>query len=363
MLSALSLFALINLGLSPYLQIVDIGTVAGHTLVFIFVWFTANASGVYLSCILLQRVKLLSQAISSDTSMLGAVGNLPQQALVELEPILTALINFKIELDLSLEEATKTKAIAAVGIVVATQVSHDIQSPLTALEMVLLDLGGIAEDRRILIRNAKNRIKDIANSLLQKNRDAMNATSKTSHDSGSTEAKTPCLISSLLESVATEKRMQFRENIGIEIHLELNQTSYGAFALVQPTEQKRLISNLVNNAAEAIIDNGTVELSLISGHSEVAIKSWGGDFQIESSAVQGTSLILTLPRIQPPTWFVAAIEISEDTTIVVLDDDSLIHSVWTKRIRSSHPLLTIEVFNFSTPDQLRIWHSQESERK
>jgi signal transduction histidine kinase len=52
----------------------------------------------------------------------------------------------------------------------ARQVAHDIRSPLAALDVGLSDLGELPENKRILVRTAVNRIKDIANNLLNQNK-------------------------------------------------------------------------------------------------------------------------------------------------------------------------------------------------
>ena len=54
----------------------------------------------------------------------------------------------------------------------ASQVAHDIRSPLAALDSVVNRLAQLPEQERVFMRSAINRIKDIANNLLQKNREA-----------------------------------------------------------------------------------------------------------------------------------------------------------------------------------------------
>lgn len=51
-----------------------------------------------------------------------------------------------------------------------TQVSHDIRSPLAALEMISGSINELPEEKRIIVRSAINRIRDIANSLLKENK-------------------------------------------------------------------------------------------------------------------------------------------------------------------------------------------------
>ncbi|MFH1357619.1 MAG: hypothetical protein ABII18_10875, partial [bacterium] len=62
------------------------------------------------------------------------------------------------------QETIKFKTISKV----ASQVAHDIRSPLAALNMVTHDLKQLPEDERIIIRSAVQRIQDIANDLASK---------------------------------------------------------------------------------------------------------------------------------------------------------------------------------------------------
>ncbi len=64
------------------------------------------------------------------------------------------------------------KARQSAMIDVAAQVAHDIRSPLSALNMLVVDLPQVPEERRVVIRSAVQRINDISNSLLQKSRES-----------------------------------------------------------------------------------------------------------------------------------------------------------------------------------------------
>lgn len=274
---------------------------------------------------------------------------------------------------------------------VAAQVAHDIRSPLAALDSVLKDVMPLPEEKRLIIRSATARIRDIANSLIENAR-GLKAAGPEIADPAAVE-----LLSSHVEPLVTEKRLQFRSKIGIEIESRLDAASYGLFCRIQPTEFSRVLSNLINNAVEAIGERGSVVVSLgaeadqvlvgvrdngkgiphgllaklgqrgvthgkASGlglglyHAKNAVESWGGRLDISSDVGKGTTLTIALPRAQPPEWFVSKLELHPGDTIVILDDDTSIHQVWQGRFDSSRVKEHgIEIVHFSTPAEIRDW--------
>ncbi|MGK5084250.1 HAMP domain-containing sensor histidine kinase [Bdellovibrionota bacterium FG-1] len=274
----------------------------------------------------------------------------------------------------------------------AAQVAHDIRSPLAALDMVLGDLSGIDEDRRVMIRSAVTRIKDIANNLLEKNRNPLQTESK--------EASSVHLVSAVLDGLVTEKRTQYRSKLGMEISFELTATSYGLFAEVQLVEFKRVISNLINNSVEAMDSDGLVQLHLLATNDEIkitvrdtgkgippeilprlmsrgethgkkggsglglfhakqSIESWKGQMILSSEIGKGTQVVITLPRAKSPSWFVSDLSISPGSHLVILDDDESIHQIWQGRADAARlSAHGIELIHLSTPSDLRAWIEQ-----
>ena len=276
----------------------------------------------------------------------------------------------------------------------AAQVAHDIKSPLAALAVVEKDLTQLAEGRRIMVRSAIGRIRDIANSLVEKDRGAKAAIAAGAADSAAVE-----LLSSHIDALLTEKRLQFRSMIGVEIEANQGADSYGLFARINPAEFKRDLSNLINNAVEAVGEKGRVTIDLSGGDGEVVIRiqddgkgvppevlarlgergvthgkpgghglgihrakanavAWGGSLEITSEAGGGTTVALRLPRAKPPAWFVAKLDILPGGVVAVLDDDASIHQVWRSRFNA----LRLEekgvvVLHFSRPNELRAWRN------
>jgi hypothetical protein len=240
-----------------------------------------------------------------------------------------------------------------------------------------------------------SRIRDISNNLVLKNK------KKQPEQFDTKEEASVQLLSSLLDSIVSEKRMQFRPRMGIEINYFLGRESYGIFSLIQPIEFKRMISNLVNNAVESIELEGQVNLTIQvdkdwieiciqdqgrgipseilsrlgqrgethkkeggSGlglyHARVSAQSWGGDLSIDSQVGIGTAVKVRLPRALPPHWFLSQIKVSPEMTIVVLDDDSSIHRIWDSRfepLQVQNPL--VKVLHFSSPGDFSYWMNHD----
>lgn len=282
----------------------------------------------------------------------------------------------------------------------AAQVAHDIRSPLVALDAALKNTAELPEKKRIIVRHAVNRIRDIANNLLEKNRQQAGTPAAVNtavgvHVTG--EPPTVHLLSSLIDPVITEKRLSFESKPGINIDFKLTQESYGLFARLQPVEFRRMLSNLVNNAVEALGDKGAVDVSLNykdesivltisdngkgippailaklgqkgethgkaggSGlglfHARSTAESWGGSLVITSELGKGTAVTIDLPKAEAPAGFVPALILTSGHPVVVLDDDMSIHQVWQDRFDSARVKEhDIEVFHFSEPDKLREW--------
>src|SRR5262249_31174233 len=135
---------------------------------------------------------------------------------------------------------------------------------LAALEMVVSTSGNgqFPEDERILIRSATERIRDIANELLNKHRTV---------NLDAAERNQSQMISALLESIVAEKRTQYRSNSKVTIRSLVTPESFGLFAAVNPSDFKRVISNLVNNAIEAT-EVGEISIHLCKRQDEAIIE-------------------------------------------------------------------------------------------
>ncbi len=279
----------------------------------------------------------------------------------------------------------------------AAQVAHDIQSPLVVLEMVVQATASLSEDKRVLIKNSVGRIKDIANNLLVTHHATVVNNDEDSYVAE--EELTGQLAPALIESIISEKRTQYRAKTGISIELDLNsKDSYGLFVKVPLSNIKRVISNIINNAVEAITSVGKVTVTLrqeqnyaqisirdngigispdiltklghpgiTSGkfngnglgifHAKKIVNNCQGQLIIESKQHEGATVKILLPKSERPQWFVGAINIKNDTTICIIDDDYLIHQIWDKRLVDDLPKShsKLKVINFSCPFKFINW--------
>lgn len=253
----------------------------------------------------------------------------------------------------------------------AMQVSHDIRSPLTALTTILRDKKFDNSDEKQLILASLERIQDIANNLLEREKSDGNV-------------KQPTLIIPMINSVVSEKRYEYQGIINLEIV-----TSYGSnpfiSANVDESLFKRVLSNLLNNSIEArdtfskieikvyedldfnfisIKDNGKgipshlldkVKMPGYSSksHEKVSgsgiglssaidtIHSFGGDLSLSSTLGAGTEIVIKLPKFSDPTWLVKKIDLDRYDEVWILDDDPSIHYLWKNLIKDRLRLFSI----------------------
>lgn len=283
----------------------------------------------------------------------------------------------------------------------AAQVAHDIRSPLSALNMAAGIITEISEEKRLLIRSAIQRINDIANELLSRSRSLLKNSPTSDHPMNFL----PTLLPVEIESLVSEKRIQFRHKQSVEILFEACQP-IGVFVMVDLVNFKRVLSNVINNSVEAFgSDSGRISITLTlvdnfvttvikdngpgissdimmnlgrkgfssgkdgttsgSGlgiyHAKKTIESFGGTLTIESEIGFGTSVSIKLPRTDAPSWFLERIRISNGTRVIVVDDDHAIHGLWQSRLSNFiNSEFQIEIFNFTSPDLFIDWFNSTS---
>ncbi len=258
-------------------------------------------------------------------------------------------------------------------VMLANKVAHDINSPLASLNTMMSMCTELPEEKRSIMKTATSSILDIANSLLAAYRNQEHQTATAD------EARQPLLVSDLLVQLISEKKVQYlKRSVKFEAGIEVG--AQFAFTLMQPSQFRRAISNLINNAVDAldtksdgvitiqlnsdaefvevnIQDNGkgmgsdTVEKIVNrknftegkkQGHGIGMQQVWDtidnneGEMTVDSIPGKGTTIQLTFPRVDSADWLAHDIQLEHNSIILILDDDESIHGAWDARFK---PLL------------------------
>ncbi len=273
---------------------------------------------------------------------------------------------------------------------IANQVAHDIRGPVTALSVMVecMNKAEISEENRMAIVNSAQRINEIADKLVSgtwesKNYQRSNVTS----------------LSQAINQIVLEKQFQYKFRSGVEISstvpkdIEIQST-------VDSIEIKRVLSNLINNSIEALSGAGRVQVLLGAKdstatiqiidngngipedvleklgekgvtdkergtglgvhHAIKTIREYGGNINFESQVGHGTSVTITLPKVEIPNTQPSLLILKPSTQIIVVDDDPIIHRAWDVRFAdiSGHSEQSIDVLHFYSGDELKAWFSK-----
>jgi signal transduction histidine kinase len=169
-------------------------------------------------------------------------------------------------------ETIKAQSRLAALAALSAQVAHDIRSPLAALDSALKDVSQMPEEKRLLISAATGRIRDIANDLLEKNRQ-----DRTPAAPRGGRPPESVLLSGLIGPVITEKRLQYRDRPDVKIEAGPWREADGLCASVDPVKFGRVLSNLINNSVEALERGGSVAVALArrGGLAEITVSDYG----------------------------------------------------------------------------------------
>lgn len=247
---------------------------------------------------------------------------------------------------------------------IAQQVAHDIRAPLAALDTVLHDVP-LSPERRMLADRAATRMRAIAEGVLREFR-GVPRTEPAAQSAGGGEENRAIEAVALIRSIVNEKLAQYRGAKDLRLAVAI---ADGSHALIDanPTELERVLSNLIDNSAQAMRGLGTLVIrfeqmqdgwisisiedsgpgippSVLSTigqrgvtfgkeggsglglwHARTTVESWGGRLEIQSEAGKGTTVRLILPRAQRP----AAEPTDGAADAILIDDDPLVRMSWT----------------------------------
>jgi CheY-like chemotaxis protein len=223
---------------------------------------------------------------------------------------------------------------------VATQLAHDLRSPLEMLRGLMEEISSLPEGPRGMILMGINRIEEITFNLLKKYR----LESHLIHQGQSEHLLT------IVKEVVTEKTVELRRFTGIELKDEVSASSWGLFSDVPREILKSIISKLINNYVESFDGkSGTIRVRLffsdktnfieVSGDIKTSgvssgeeLEAVGGSISFESEMNKGSTFTISLPKSMPTSTFVQEISLQNYDKLIILDDDPAFHEVWTKRL-------------------------------
>lgn len=262
------------------------------------------------------------------------------------------LNNFIIEaIDAHIEKNEAKKQLVQV----VAQVAHDIRSPLSALQVLIEKLPEIDEFKRIMFRDAVIHIRDITNNL---ERNAV------------PQEKQVTQIAMLVEQVLSERRTTL-SNQKVKINQDLENEAYTYFVNVIPSEMRRVVTNLVNNAIEAIFSEGIIDVKIFRENGNILISiadngtgipkdildnlftrglttknkgsglglfyaketvsEWNGKIEVTSELGKGSVITISLPEQTPPSWFIHNLTLDKDSILICVDDCISIWHAWQER--------------------------------
>jgi signal transduction histidine kinase len=219
---------------------------------------------------------------------------------------------------------------------VFTQIAHDVRAPLAALNAAASTLGPDAMDERQVLLSAIQRIRGIAQGLLE-----MKLYRPLPRPSPERIAPIPVPVEQVredIEGIVAEKRSQHRNRPEIQLRFH-SEPSANRLVSIDLLSLGRIVSNLIENSVESIKSAGAIEVRLSSArglmlvevcddgsgidakilprlgragatfgkakgtglglyHARVYFESLGGNFRVDSELGKGTTVSLAAPLYQ-----------------------------------------------------------------
>jgi signal transduction histidine kinase len=266
---------------------------------------------------------------------------------------------------------------------ICARLAHDIKSPIAAIDLTVADILDNNNPNGKIIKSAIKSVRAIVNNMLQSYSSKFNSLSIFD------ETKSYALLTELLEEVIMLKTAEWsRFSRKFVINNDFDKLSNN-WVYLSITEFKRHISNLLQNAYEAIrkdyieilittvninnmtmvtIDDngigmnaGTLEHVKIGnslkndGHGiglEHAIMYFNqeGGFNITSTLDAGITINLQLKTPNTPVWFTTIPRINKN--VVIVDNEKSLLEFWVSRFTK----LDLNINTFTSPDEFKLFY-------
>ena len=261
--------------------------------------------------------------------------------------------------------------------IIADQVAHDIRTPLQTLNMVLeCSVKSLPEKEHVALRDSVHSIRKTMQIFL----DYPSSDKKISSD------HLHILVSQDIEEVI-DKRKHQHYGKKVKFQYSFDPALRFTFIYGNATNFERMMSNLINNSVEAFEGrNGVIKINFTADDNNVniaiqdngkgmpqkmvekfmrneavattkiggfgigtsqirdALKEFNGKQFIESTPNVGTKITLTIPKSDKPTWAIEQITLCRGDTVVILDDDVLVHHLWEDRLKKHLHDISLKFF-------------------
>ncbi|MDR1551102.1 MAG: PAS domain-containing sensor histidine kinase [Holosporaceae bacterium] len=242
-------------------------------------------------------------------------------------------------------------------------VAHDLISPLVSLEHFSKYNKNLPSEDNLVLQSIATSIRNITGDLLNRYMRDRNEDCANQEDH--------ILVSLVLLEQISHKRYQYKKS-KIRLDYLFDATTKFIFIKSDLSNFSRMISNLINNAMDAIEGNlkGNVKIFLKkeSEHIKIIIKDNGrgmpndfvnkinsrvlvgstkkighgiglsqvmdtltlynGKMLVESEKSVGTTVSLSFPFVDQPSWLASQVTLRKNSIVIVLDGDTSIHLVW-----------------------------------
>ena len=316
--------------------------------------------------------------------------------------------------------ATNGEAIGSSHYEEFRQIEHQIRQLILTVKQQENDLAFIAVSRKV-IHNIKSPLRTalscnqrlyknsgLTNSLVRKiNRSLQNMRNQLSHlhsdirkqeraDKENSQLLSSVLFKSYIQEIITDKMIEHNQRV--DILIDANELNDESWCYVAPYTFTTHISNLLNNAYEAVahkLHSATIKVKLSENkaNSQLVCEIWdngcgmcdellgkaiagyttkssgsgiglssakiyfmglGGDITINSDVNIGTLVRVEMLKSDAPTWFIKDIIFSD--YVVILDDDQEVHALLQTMFRG-----VSEVRYFTKVEQFKQWYSNNSD--
>ena len=347
-----------------------------------------------LACYLLIRSKLfktireISSPIESRADWLSSVyGSFPQteeylkkfssSPLEEVQNLDASLLSFIKQIH-ALEEQASKNSFDLGRVKMAEQFAHNIRGPLSSLQLKINVLD--------LPQDQKNKlIEGVNNVLLSSKALLLSRKSTTNVLPPSTELD----LIPLVEAVHEEMQGTLADKIQISKEFP---TQWFERVNGSPLEIRSMLENIIVNSVESIAESGRIKISLDNSngfqvlkiadtgcgipeeilprlmqegatfgkrdgtglglwHARKTMETIGGKIQIASTRGMGTTVSLYFPLVAQKVKLPLQAEFTPGQTVIILDDDPLIHQSWDLKLNS----MNLNLVHLYSVDEFEDW--------